>query len=130
MTGPRIAGTLPVGKVGSRECARVTRCTRVHQKLEILAAHSLTRLTTELERTLAVSDAFHEFSPPAYHGCSVGNRRSLPGNDRRVRRRPEAGQLCHGNNSECDGSLGIGEGVRDACPVHGGVVLGFFYRGP
>src|SRR3989442_2370858 len=62
MTRPRLAGTLPVGKVASRECARATRCLRVHQKLEILATHGVTRLTTELRAgTLAVSDVLHEF---------------------------------------------------------------------
>src|SRR5438093_10792691 len=75
MTGPRIAGTLPVGKAGLRECARVTRCARMHQKLEILAAHSLTRLTTELERTLAVSDAFHEF----HHRLTMGAQSGIGG---------------------------------------------------
>ncbi len=46
------------------------------------------------------------------------------------------GQLCHGNNSECDSSPGMGDGVCDACPVHGGVttedemfiLLGFYYQ--
>src|SRR5437879_1070089 len=130
MIGPRIAGTLPVGKVGSRECARVTRCARVHQKLEILAAHSLTRLTTELEPTLAVSDAYHEFPRRLTIGAQSGIGRPCPGTTVACVGGPKRGQLCHGNNSECDGSPGIGEGVRDACPVHGGVVLGFFYRGP
>jgi hypothetical protein len=49
---------------------------------------------------------------------------------------PKQGQLCHGNDSECDSSPGLGDGVCDACPVHGGVttedemfiLLGFYYR--
>jgi len=48
------------------------------------------------------------------------------------------GQLCHGNNSECDSAPGLGDGVCDACPVHGGVttedemfiLLGFYYCAP
>jgi hypothetical protein len=47
------------------------------------------------------------------------------------------GQLCHGNDSECD-SPGLHDGVCDACPVHGGVttedemfiLLGNFYLVP
>ena len=49
---------------------------------------------------------------------------------------PKRGQLCHGNNAECDSAPGLGDGVCDACPVHGGVttedemfiLLGLFYR--
>jgi hypothetical protein len=51
---------------------------------------------------------------------------------------PKKGQLCHGNNSECDSSPGLGDGLCDACPVHGGVttedemfiLLGLYYEVP
>jgi hypothetical protein len=34
---------------------------------------------------------------------------------------PHAGELCGGEDSVCDGTLGAGDGVCDACPVVGGV---------
>ena len=48
---------------------------------------------------------------------------------------PKKGQLCGGDNSVCDSSPGLGDGVCDACPVHGGVttedemfiLLGMYY---
>jgi hypothetical protein len=51
---------------------------------------------------------------------------------------PKQGQLCHGNSAECDSAPGLGDGVCDACPVHGGVttedemfiLLGFYYVVP
>ena len=51
---------------------------------------------------------------------------------------PHKGELCHGNNAECDSAPGLGDGICDACPVHGGVttedemfiLLGLFYVVP
>jgi hypothetical protein len=51
---------------------------------------------------------------------------------------PKQGQLCNGNNSVCDSAPGLGDGVCDACPVHGGVttedemfiLLGLYYQVP
>ena len=48
------------------------------------------------------------------------------------------GELCHGNNSACGSALGLGDGICDACPVHGGVttedemfiLIGLFYNVP
>ena len=51
---------------------------------------------------------------------------------------PHQGELCQGNNALCDSAPGLGDGVCDACPVHGGVttedemfiLLGFYYVVP
>lgn len=32
---------------------------------------------------------------------------------------PRRGQLCHGNNSECDSTPAKGDGICDACPLYG-----------
>jgi hypothetical protein len=48
---------------------------------------------------------------------------------------PKKGVQCNGDNSVCDSSPGLGDGVCDACPVHGGVttedemfiLLGLYY---
>jgi cysteine-rich repeat protein len=51
---------------------------------------------------------------------------------------PHEHEPCNGNNSACDSAPGLGDGVCDACPVHGGVttedemfiLLGLFYNVP
>jgi hypothetical protein len=34
---------------------------------------------------------------------------------------PKKGVQCNGDNAFCDSSPGLGDGICDACPVHGGV---------
>jgi cysteine-rich repeat protein len=49
---------------------------------------------------------------------------------------PHQGELCYGDHSACDSAPGLGDGVCDACPVHGGVttedemfiLIGLTYR--
>jgi hypothetical protein len=51
---------------------------------------------------------------------------------------PKKGQLCGGDNAVCDSQPGLGDGLCDACPVHGGVttedemfiLLGLYYVVP
>jgi hypothetical protein len=51
---------------------------------------------------------------------------------------PHQGEPCNGNNAACDSSLGLGDGLCDACTLHGGVttddemfiMLGSYYCEP
>ena len=51
---------------------------------------------------------------------------------------PRKGQLCHGDDRQCDSSSGAADGVCDACPLLGGVttedemfiLLGLYYVVP
>jgi hypothetical protein len=55
-------------------------------------------------------------SPPAEFGaggCTLAETACLAG--------PKKGQPCNGNNALCDSHVGLGDGICDACPVHGGV---------
>jgi hypothetical protein len=63
-------------------------------------------------------------------GCQAGETACLGG--------PKQGTPCGGNDAACDSSPGLGDGVCDACPVHGGVttddemfiMLGSYYCVP
>jgi hypothetical protein len=62
--------------------------------------------------------------------CAVSETRCIGG--------PHHNQLCNGDNAACDSSLGLGDGVCDACPLKGGVtsedemfiLLGTYYLTP
>jgi cysteine-rich repeat protein len=80
--------------------------------------------------------------PPNFMGIPTGNLDIVGGPcpDSKVAclDGPYMGMLCGGNDSACDSAPGAGDGLCDACPVHGGVttedemfiLLGSFYLVP
>ncbi len=75
---------------------------------------------------------FSTAPPPAFGsgGCAITETVCLSG--------PKKGQACHGNDALCDSHAGMGDGICDACTLHGGVttddemflILGSYYCEP